>query len=698
MIDIKKLLKPNKVAVIGASEKEGFGGDTCRNILAYMERGHYYFINPNRDEVLGEKCYHSIAELPEQVDLIIICTPESTVEVILREGAAHGVRAAVVYASGYGEVGTDEGRLKEQRLKTLCRELGIALMGPNCAGFANAVDKIYPFAFISDKRDRTGSVGIVSQSGQLILTMMDSPSVKFSYAISAGNGKIVTPEDYLAFLVEDKDTKVVAMYLEGVRDPQKFVASLKRAAEIRKPIVILKAGRSEKAQAIAASHTGSLSGADRVFDALFWKFGVIRVDDLEELIATAEALATLKCLPVGGKFSCISLSGGETSICADLSELAGLKFPDFEPETLAKLKVVLPSYATPNNPLDATATLSYDIEKFAGVLEIIMRDKNVDLLAVGYTLLEEIADNAIFYMSAAMEKVSREPWAKPMVMVPFASMTRNREYAEKLEKIGVPILSTSLYSFKIIKHILEFADYQVAEHNLDVMIPESNSLKFGRETLSEYESKRIIVKAGINCGRFALARTHAEAAQYFNEFGCAPVAVKIDSTDIPHKTDAGCVRLNITSEEAVVAAFDEVMANAEKNCPGAKISGVQIGEMARPGVEMIIGVKNDLSFGPCVLCGLGGVFVEIFKDTALALSPLSRAEAEKMVLSLQGVKMLQGYRGNPPGDISAFADALVTVSEMAFAKKDELLELDLNPVFVYEQGICAVDALYIKKT
>lgn len=696
-MNIKKLLRPNKVVIIGASEKEGFGGDTCRNIIAYMKKGRYYFVNPRREQVFGLKCYNSIKDLPEQVDLMVICTPAGTVEGLIQEGAACGVRAAVVYASGYGEVGTEEGREKEAHLMKLCKELDMTLMGPNCAGFANFVDMTYPFAFISKERDRRGNVGVLSQSGQLVLTMMDTPEMKFSYAISAGNGKITRMEDYLDFLIDDEDTKVVAMYLEGVKNPDLFVNALKKAALKHKPVVVLKTGRSEKAQAIASSHTGSLSGADKVYDALFEKFGVIRVDDLEELMATANALATLKKLPAGKGLSAISLSGGETSICADLAELIGVKYVDFSPETLDRLNEILPSYATPNNPLDSTATLSYDTNKFASILEIIMKDEHVDMIAVGYTLLEEIADNAIYYMSEAMQLVSKEPWAKPMVVLPFSEMTRNPEYRDKLEKMGIPVLPTSLYAFKVIRNILEFVSNYQKDKNLEVSVPTSEKTTYKKVVLTESESKEIIRHYGINCGRYKVIHSQEEAAAAFIELNCEKVVAKVDSPDILHKSDVGCVILDIKNADDVMEAYQTIVTNAKRNCPDAFVKGVQICEMADPGVEMIIGVHNDPQFGPCVLCGLGGIFVEIFKDISLRLAPLSKEEAEEMVLSLKGVKMLQGYRGNSKCDINALAEAIVSVSNMACEYSDELLELDINPVFVRQAGICAVDALFIKK-
>jgi acyl-CoA synthetase (NDP forming) len=696
-MNITKLLKPNKIAVVGASEKEGFGGDTCRNILSYMEESKYYFVNPKRDAVFGKKCYPSIDSLPEPIDLLVICTPKSTVEEMLKEGAKKGVGAAVVYASGYGEVGTEEGRLAEEALIRLCKELDIALMGPNCAGYANFIDRIYPFAFISEERDRKGAVGVVSQSGQLVLSMMDSPRMKFSYTISSGNSKVCKMEDYLEFLIDDADTKVIAMYLEGVKEPKRFVEALKKAAIKRKPIVMLKTGRSDKGQAIAASHTGSLSGADKVYDALFQKFGVIRVDDLEELMSTAQALATLNMIPEQEGFSCMSLSGGETGICADLGQLVGVDYPDFEQSTLHKLEELLPSYATPNNPLDSTATLSYDSKKYAEVLEAVMKDPNIGLVAVGYTLLQEIADNAIFYMSEALEMVCTKEWAKPVVMLPFAENTRNRDYVEKLERIGVPVLPTSLYAFKVIRNILKFAAYRPEHHNFHVAVPEVHTNSPGKSALTESESKRLIASYGIPCGRFDVAVSKEEAAEIFERMDLTAAVAKIDSPDILHKSDVGCVKLNLRDKESVKLAYEEIIMNAENHCPGAKIKGVQICEMAPMGAEMIIGVNNDPQFGPCVLCGAGGVFVEVFQDVALGLAPLSADEAAEMVYSLKGVKMLQGYRGKPVYDIQSLIDTVVKVSEFACEHKDQMSELDINPVFIYEKGICAVDALYIKK-
>lgn len=701
-MSINKLLKPNKIVIIGASEKEGFGGDTCRNAIEIMEEGRYYFVNPKRDEVFGRKCYHSVSDLPEPIDLAVICTPMKTVIGLLEEASKKGARGAVVFASGYGEVGTEEGKKAEAELKEFCDKNDIALMGPNCAGFINYIDKVSSFAFISNKRDRSGKVGFVSQSGQLVLSMMDRPGTGFSYVISSGNSKIVTMEDYLNFLIDDKDTKVIAMYLEGVKKTGDFVKALDKANKVRKPVVILKSGKSQKAQEIAASHTGSLSGSDKIFDALFEKYGCIRVDDLEELIATSQALATLKDMPKGNKLASISLSGGETAICADLGEINKIEYGKLSLKTMKDLNNTIPAYAEANNPLDITASLSYDIDKFAKVLEILMKDSNVDLVSVGYTLLDEIADNAIYYMYEAMKQVQKQDWAKPMVMVPFAEMSRNPDYVDKLKSIHVPVLPSAQYAFKIISNILSFSDYSSEDHKF---IPlEGGSFEFGelkeRKSLSEYDSKKFLAERGIEIDPCEIANSEDEAVEAFLKIRSLatderPVVAKIDSKDILHKSDIGGVILNLNTEDEVREGYKTIVKRAKEHCPDADINGVQIALMSKPGVEMIIGVKNDRKFGPSILCGLGGVFVEVFKDVQISLAPISEKEAVKMIKSLKAFRLLNGYRGSKVCNIDALAKLLVNISELAYNERENLLELDINPVFVNESGVAVADALVI---
>lgn len=698
-MNLNKLLKPTSVAVIGASEKEGFGGDVCRNILSYVEdRSHVYFIHPKRDSVFGVPCYKSISDVPENVDLMVICTSQKTVIPLLQEGAKRGVGGAVVFASGYGEVGTAEGKQNEAELIAAAKELDIAVMGPNCAGFVNYIDNVQAFAFISAKRDRKGSVGVVSQSGQLCLSMMDDPGMRFSYNISAGNGKIVQMEDYMDFLVDDEDTKVVSIYIEGVKNADKFAAVLKKAAEKRKPVVILKAGRSAKGGAIAASHTGSLSGSDASFDAVLKKFGAIRVDDLEELIAMSLMLSTMKRMPEKATFASMNLSGGETGICADVGSLNGIEYPDFTEETLKKLKEQLPSYASPNNPLDMTASLSYDADLYAGALRTVMDDPNIGMVLIGYTLLLEIADPCIHYMYKGIEKVVQEKGGncKPIAMIPFAENTRNPEYQEKLFQIGVPVLPPPVYAFKMLRHLADFINYKPETKTLELAVghPESQET----QALSEHESKLELKTYGVPVPDEVIVTSKEEAAQFAKNHP-GPLVMKVESADILHKSDVGGVKLNVCGPEAAEKAYEEIMESVTAKRPDAHINGILTVPMLDAGVEIIIGVNNDPQFGPMIMVGMGGVFVEVFKDVALYPAPLKEEEALEMLKSLKSFKLLNGYRGTEKCDIKALCQTIVAISNYAQANKDVLKELDINPLFVYPEGkgVGVADALIVKR-
>lgn len=692
-MNLSKLLSPKTVAIVGASDKEGFGGDTCRNALCYADMSKVYFVNPKREELFGQKCYASLDAIPVLIDLVIVCIPQRTVESILRQAADKGAGGAVVYASGYSEVGTEEGYAAHRSLQALCKELDMALMGPNCAGFMNYTDKVSAFAFISEERDRTGSVGIVSQSGQLCLTLMDSPSTRFSYSISSGNCAVVSMEDYLMYLVEDEATKVIGLYMEGASDPEKFEQGLKAAALKRKPVVILKAGSSEKGSLVAASHTGSLSGADRMYDIMFKKFGVIRVRDVQELLSTTNLFATIKDFPQRDGFAAISLSGGETTMCADVGEMEGISFPNFDESTLAKLKELLPSYASPANPLDTTASISYDADVYASVVQTVMDDANIDFVVLGYNLLHEIADPAIKYMTEGIEKVVAGGRAKPMAMLSFTESTRNAEYADRLVQAGVSILPPPVYGFAALRHLKDFINYKVEEHTLELAIPTKERSE-KTITLSELDSMQVLRSYGIPTPQSQIVQSVEDAVHHADAFGY-PIVMKIASADIAHKSDIGGVMVNIKNAEEAAHAYTTIMNNARDKAPHANIDGVLVQRMLDSGMEIIIGVNNDPQFGPAVLVGLGGIFVEIFKDTAMLPAPFTKAEALGMINSLKASPLFKGYRGSACVDIDALAQMLVDVARLAADKKDELVELDINPVFLYEKGVCPADALMV---
>lgn len=693
-MDISKLLRPRAVAVVGASEKSGFGGDTCRNILENQaDTSHVYPVNPKKETVFGKKCYPTLADLPEEIDLVILCTSQKTIVDFLKQAKAKGAGAAVVYASGYSEVGTAEGKAFEKELVDAAKALDMVVMGPNCAGYINFGDDIFSFAFIGDYKGKKGNIGFVSQSGQFCIDMMKSAEMKYSFAISAGNSAMVQMEDYLNFLIDDSNTKVIALYLEGVKNPHKFEACLQKAMEKKKPVVILKAGRSPKGQAIAASHTGSMAGSDKTYDAVFEKFGVIRADDMQDLRSTASLLATLRVLPKKPAFSAMCLSGGETAVSADTGFLHGIEYPDFSEATLKKLNDMLPDFATPRNPLDMTAALCYDADAFASGITTVMSDPSIEMGLVGLTISDKVTvSNDIMFegIRRAFEQIPD----KPLAVMSFMEAARNKELVERFQNAGIPVLPTTKYGFRALQHLQDFISHDTIKREARLAIPEAHSAN--TRALSEYESKKLLADNGVPVDLGYIAKTKAEVKEYAEKIGY-PLVMKVESNDILHKSDVGGVMLNIKSLEQAEEAYDKILANAAQHAPNAKINGILMQKMLKAGTEMIIGLNSDPQFGPMLLVGMGGVFVEVFKDAALYPVPLNHDEALHMLQSLKSFKLLNGYRGNPPADIEALTDMMVKISDFAYRKKDTLKELDMNPLFVYPkgEGVAIADALAV---
>jgi acyl-CoA synthetase (NDP forming) len=693
-MDISKLLRPRAVAVVGASEKSGFGGDTCRNILENQaDTSHVYPVNPKKETVFGKKCYPTLADLPEEIDLVILCTSQKTIVDFLKQAKAKGAGAAVVYASGYSEVGTAEGKAFEKELVDAAKALDMVVMGPNCAGYINFGDDIFSFAFIGDYKGKKGNIGFVSQSGQFCIDMMKSAEMKYSFAISAGNSAMVQMEDYLNFLIDDSNTKVIALYLEGVKNPHKFEACLQKAMEKKKPVVILKAGRSPKGQATAASHTGSMAGSDKTYDAVFEKFGVIRADDMQDLRSTASLLATLRVLPKKPAFSAMCLSGGETAVSADTGFLHGIEYPDFSEVTLKKLNDMLPDFATPRNPLDMTAALCYDADAFASGITTVMSDPSIEMGLVGLTISDKVTvSNDIMFegIRRAFEQIPD----KPLAVMSFMEAARNKELVERFQNAGIPVLPTTKYGFRALQHLQDFILHDTIKREARLAIPEAHSAN--TRALSEYESKKLLADNGVPVDLGYIAKTKAEVKEYAEKIGY-PLVMKVESNDILHKSDVGGVMLNIKSLEQAEEAYDKILANAAQHAPNAKINGILMQKMLKAGTEMIIGLNSDPQFGPMLLVGMGGVFVEVFKDAALYPVPLNHDEALHMLQALKSFKLLNGYRGNPPADIEALTDMMVKISDFAYRKKDTLKELDMNPLFVYPkgEGVAIADALAV---
>ena len=457
-MNYKALFSPRTIAVIGANESEGFGGAACKNLLEYIDDPErIYFVNPKRDMLHGKKCYHSISEVPGEVEMAVIATNKKTVIPILKEGSGKGLKAAVIFASGFSETGRDEDIELENELVRTAKELDITILGPNCAGFSNFQGGINSFAFLSEKRDRKGCIGIISQSGMISLSLNDNQYTRFSYNISCGNSSLLTMPDLIRFMADDEETRVIGLYIDGVKDLDAFEEAVSYAKAKGMRIALIKSGSNEMTRLLTKNHTGSVeSFSNERFNALLKQYGITRCRDLEELIYTLCTYAYCRNLPKGKRVAAITLSGGEAALMGETADGFDLAFPPFDEALTTYLEERLPAYAHVSNPLDMTAVLSYDAEILADALIHVMRQKQIDTILFGYTLLYHIDDPCIYYLIEAL-KIVRERLGeetKPLFIVSFMSNTRNQDAIDQLRELGVICLPTPYYAYRVLTGVL----------------------------------------------------------------------------------------------------------------------------------------------------------------------------------------------------------------------------------------------------
>lgn len=454
-MNLDYLFKPKCIAIVGANAGESFAGACCHSIENYVsDQSRIYYVNPKYDDIRGKRCYKNILDIDDDIDLLVISTNKKLVKGIILDGLSKNVKACIVYASGFAEC--ENGISFEDELKEIALKYDLPIMGPNCAGYWNFIDNIPLFAFLSEKRDRKGHIGIVSQSGMIGLSLLDNQMLKFSYNISCGNANIVTFADCINYLIDDMDTDVIGLYADGIREREEFIICLIRAKAAKKKIVILKMGRSEKSRLLSMNHTGTKDVFDEnEFNELLKKYKVYRAYDLEEFIYTLLIVEYTKNIDNIKGFASLNLSGGEANIATEVGESYGIKFPNFSDKVANYLTKRLPSYAHISNPLDMTVTLSYDEKALADAINLIMDENEIDAIVIGYTLLRQIDDPCIYYIIKAVNilKEKRKEKMKPIFLMCYFSCTRNQESIEKLLELGVVVLPTPMYGFKILKNL-----------------------------------------------------------------------------------------------------------------------------------------------------------------------------------------------------------------------------------------------------
>jgi len=708
---LEKVLNAESVAVVGASKNETKRGyQTIRTLLEEKYEGDIYPVNPKETSILGFKCHRAVSEIEGFVDLALIATPARTLPSVLEDCGKKGVQGAVILAGGFGETGQD-GRKLENEVVAIAGKHGIRLIGPNTSGMMNLRAGLN---LVGMRDVPKGDIALLSQSGNMALTLITEARLKskkgFSYYVGVGNEADIKFHEYLEFFRQDARTKVILMYVEGMRQGRKFLEQAYKTT-VEKPVVLLKSGRSATGKRSAGSHTGALAGMSAVADGAFKRAGIITVEKSDQLFPAAEALSNLPPIK-NNKVAILADGGGHATIAADLLTDLGVDIPELGEKTQERLRELLPAAASVPNPVDVAGGTDSDPSIFADCARVILKDPNVGGLLIvglfgGYGIrfaesLSLMEEDAAHRMGKMVKKSQKS------IVVHSLFSSAQPHSLDLLRYYQIPVYDSLDVATKCIGVLSEYGQYLGGYHakfsfNIEAgkkARPEvqaliDNARKEKRRALLESEAKQILTAHGADITDQLLAESAAEAMKAAKAIK-GPVAMKIVSPDILHKSDAGGVKLSLKGDAKVEKAFNAIMRNAKRYDAKADIRGVLVTPMLKEGMEIIIGTKIDDQFGPVIMFGIGGVLVEVLKDVVFRVLPISRRSARHMVDEIRSTKLLDGFRGGRPSDRKAVVNLLLTVSEIIEAYPD-IEELDLNPVLVHEKGLSIADARVILK-
>jgi acetate---CoA ligase (ADP-forming) len=697
--NLHSLLEPTSIAVVGASDGAGPGRQVLDNLARLGYQGPVIPINPKYETVGDRRCFPSLAEAARagmRPDAVAILLGRERVGQILREAAAVGVRGAWAFASGFAEAGA-RGKALQEDVAEVCSQTGIAFCGPNCVGYVNPVSHCGLLSAPVSPSLAGGTVSAVVQSGSIALALVNSArGLGFRTIISSGNEAVLDTTDYIDYLLDDPETRVILAFIEQLRRPRRFVEIAERARRIGKPIIVLKVGRSAMARQATLAHTGALAGSDAVYDAAFRKHGVLRVEDLDEMLETANAFACMgTTLPRGPRVGMLTVSGGEISLIGDLAEGLPLEFPPWSSTARAAFAAALPDYAAISNPLDAWG--SGIVEQTYPPCIDAAADDEVDLVIVSQDAPSGLAEEQVaqFATIGRAAAAAHERTGKPIMAVSHLSGGLDPLLRQTFEESGVPLLQGTREGLRAAAHLIAFE-----RSRQDSAPPVSRQRRrplLGSKggPLDEVESKAILSSYGIPIVDEAVCGSISEALAAASRFGY-PVVVKALSSALPHKTDAGVIRLGVPDPEALEIAYRDVLARARDQAPPASIRGVLVQRMVQDAVaEAIVGVVKDGTFGSVVVLGLGGTFVELLEDRALGIPPLDAQAVEAMLADTRLPRLLAGFRGAPAGDKDALVEVVCRMGDLALDQAGAVCGVDINPLLVLPRGrgVVAVDAL-----
>ena len=693
MNDMEYILSPKSVAVVGASNRPGsLGLAVFRNLIDGGYQGILYPVNPKAKSVQGVKAYPSITGIPDEVDMAVLIVPSERVESIIEESAHKGIKGCIVITAGFKEIGGPGVEL-EKRVRAVAKAHGVRMLGPNCLGVANTNQAVRMNATFARKMPKTGNIALVSQSGAMCVAILDyaaGRNMGFSKFVSIGNKADVNEIDLLRYLRDDPDTKVIIMYLEDISDGHAFIDVARDITlTVGKPILALKVGRSAEGARAAASHTGSMAGTDTAYDAIFMQGGIQRVEGVNDLFNYALAFSS-QPLPRGSRIAIVTNSGGPGIMATDALIRPGITMASLSEETKSRLRAKLPPTASVHNPVDVIGDA--DAKRYEAAIRYTLEDEAVDGAIV---ILAPAATTEIMETAQIVPRVAQDIH-KP-ILCSFMGLVDVSEGVRYLEKNGIPSYPFPEDASRTMAAMVRYADglkphegrrrevFRLLEDQEKAAAAIAWRLSGRKEYfMTEKEAHELLQCYGFPLLKSLLVKDPSEIKKACEEVGF-PLVMKLDSPDILHKSDAGGVRLGIQSIGEAENVFAEILDNAKRYRPSALLRGILFQQMAKEGVEVILGSTRDPKFGPICMFGLGGIFVEAMKDVTFRLAPMWETSAENMVQSIKAYRVLQGIRGKPPADIKAAKLCILRLSAMV-SNHPEIAELDINPLILYPEG------------
>ena len=703
MSNLKNTFNPNSIAVIGASDREGsIGRAIFQNLLKGNFKGVIFPVNPKYANVLSVKTYKKVTDIVDEIDLVIICIPRDFVLESIKECIEKKAKGIIVISSGFKEIGADGEKL-ENKLIALSHKFNIPIIGPNCLGIVNTSNQVSLNANFAFSMPQAGSVALISQSGAIGIAALDyahQHHLGLSKFVSIGNKAVIDESDILEYLIEDKETQIIAMYVEDIENPARFIEIANRASLLRKPIIVIKTGRSVRGAIATKSHTGALSSSDTAYDSLFAQCGVIRVETLAELFEYAKGF-TCYAIPEGKKVVVITNAGGMGIIATDAAERNNLEMSNFEKKTIDDLRKILPLNSGINNPVDLGGDA--DTKRFKQALEIITKDKNIDSIVVSVT---PTVKSNVFEIAQVLADIAKKNPNIP-ILANLMSIESNQDFDAVLEKASIPNFDFPEVNIRILAAMAKYSEW-INQAPISKPIFKVNKVQVkemfhllnteNRLRLTESETYNILNAYGMKVADYRETHNLKSALEAANEIGY-PVVLKVISPDIQHKLEMGGIKVNIKDELEFKKAFEEIGKSIKTKQNKIKITGFLVQKfISEKGVEIIAGANDIKGFGSLIMFGLGGTFVELFEDVSFRLSPLTKKDARHMIESTKGYQILKGFRGQAAFDMEAISDYLLRLSKLV-EDFPEIKEIEMNPIRVLEdaKGILIMDAKAVLK-